>query len=388
MPLSTQKRRGRPELDIAIRIRNWLWYSEIKKATQLSDDRLDQRYVHIQLKQGHEPIRQRVFYEIRSMGSSPDELRGYRIRKSIFEKVHEDGQFADIKFNFELPLWRYLSDPSVSAEEYCAYLNQEIECLGWFRLDARDAGIAKLALGRDEPAVKAGVNRVFSSMIHHIANMPNPLRSLCILIALFKEAYSQYELETALAIREVILSFSRYASYGTSLNDDLKYLLDKLIVDRVLSNLWIRERDFEEIRSSEKSNRKQEIRAFINWYLDPNSDARRNYQEIYPIVAKTDRTEWFVNNRDNIRKMRAPYSKIRLPRFDDPIHEDYEKSLELLKFALSKSDQTANEITAWANPPNRAGHGCLPNKRYISNSFTWLDEPEGSKFRVPSSEEF
>ncbi len=379
MPKGTQKRRGRPELDIAIRIRNWLWYSEIKAATQLSDDRLDQRFVHIQLKQGHDPIRQRVFYEIKSMGSSPDELRGYRIKKSIFEKVHENGQFADIKFNFELPLWRYLSDPTVSTDEYRSYLKQEIERLGLFRLDTRDAEVARIAMGRDEPAVQYGVNRVFSAMVHHFANQPNLLHSICVLTALFKEAYAEYELELAQAISEIIMMLSRQAAMSTLLPTRMKYLLDKLIQDRILKNIWVREYDFAKYRTDSSATRKRHLQDFIDWYNDPKCPPRNILQSGYPIVAKTNRTEWFVENRELIRKIRAPFSNIQHPKVDDPIHEDAKRMGELLNRVFSLEKQTGLEIAA-LNIPERVGHGCLENNEVIPNCYTWLPEPEGSKF--------
>lgn len=296
---SNKKRRGHPELDLAIRLRNWGWYWIIKNETGLSDDALDERFVSVD-----EFIRPRLFFRIRTRGSSPNELRGeHRYAISVFERVHKGGAFAQARRWFESALWLMLSEPGLPKDTFSSYVEAEIRKpeRGWFRIDADDAPIAEVVLGIDDPALQQGLSADYSSMLHHLSE-DTSANGLALVCALFREAFDAFELDIAAAY-DPLLRVSAMKVWRTlRLPVAIGRILELLVQDRILRNVWFSEEHMP-VHLRRGGSRVAEIKRFVAWYCEDSNPERKRTAAAFPIVLQCARTKWLNDHIAELRRL-------------------------------------------------------------------------------------
>jgi hypothetical protein len=294
MATQPARRRGRPQLDLAVRLRNWGWYWMVRAESQLSDDALDARYVQVQNIE-----RPRLFFRIRSVGSSPDELRGYHSRRSIYELVHEDDEFPEARQWFESPIWRFLSDRSLGPSDFSEFIQSQLRRRGLFRAAPADIFPGRAVLGKDEPAFEAGPSAHYRSMLRLLA-ADGDINSLAFLSALYREAHDAFESDMVTMLEEVLEGALERFVENLLLPSRYKRCFSQLVVDRILRNRWIREADMPTTADYLAMPRPKQIREFLSWYVSIKSESLRLSSARLPIVWNTERVMWYRSRRAEI----------------------------------------------------------------------------------------
>lgn len=295
MPASPKKRpRGRPSLDLAIRLRNWVWYWLVRTESNLSDDALDAKYVRVM--SGERP---RLFFRIKSGGSSPDELRGYHSHKSIYELVHEAGEFEAARLWFESPLWRFLTEPNLKPADFTAFIGVQLKRRGLFRARPEDLLPGRAVLGDDEPAFETGLTDNYQKSLR-IAAMMCEMQTISLLAALFREAHGEFEAEIARHIEEKLMETIEHYLRTLPIPNRPKRCFRLLVQDRILRNRWITEADMPVTPEHSALPRARQVKAFIDWYMSSKIDHLRSSVSTLPIVWNTERMHWYQVNRARV----------------------------------------------------------------------------------------
>lgn len=367
--MSELEKRGRKELDIACRVRHWGWIALIKKATGLSDEKLDKLFVYTD---DHEP---RLFQSMRRMGSSPNDHKGYmRASESVFQRVHADGAFPEAKQWFESDIWTFLTDSSYSLSGYTAYVEKFIDVQGWYRVRGEDHAIARLSLGIEDPCISRSSGKTYRTMLVHLANRRDP-NSLALLWALFREAHGNFILGEELQDLSAVLGTAAgtlWRSYGFS--DEIGYLFEQLVADRGIRNIWIQMDDLPNAQGSEQESPYARVRRFCAWYVQGAWRRKLESAAKHPIVQRTVRTDWLESNRSRMQELYQPL-------WDYPWTFDIENPEGLLHdlTAVPRLEMAIEQaVKESADAPPHGGPVELPIPAGPRTTFPWLEgEDEG-----------
>lgn len=294
-PAKEKRGRGRPQLDLAIRLRNWGWYSMIKAESKLSDDALDARYVP-----GRGTERPRMFFRIRAGGSSPSELMGYHKGKTIFESVHEGGEFQQARSWFESGIWQLLSKPDFSATERAELIQSMLRKWGLYRASPAEIHVGKAVLGDDEPLFETGLTEAYQKAMRYIA-VSGSAPAIALLCALYREAHDEFETQIAAALEKGINDAVHAYLKEIPIQKAFKRCFEVLISERILRNRWITESDMPP--SNQKATRPQEIRQFFHWYISSGRNDPPHLKAKMPVVWHTQRVYWYRQNRIKIYEL-------------------------------------------------------------------------------------
>lgn len=364
------QRRGRPPLDLAERLRNCGWALLVRAISKLSDDKLDDRYAGAE-----EYQRLRLFFQIRTVGSSPNVRRGGRSKRSAYERVHEDSRFAMAKAWYESELWTMLTDPALGTSYFKSYVERFIERhpAGLYRVSPEDIELAELTLGYDEPGLQAGLGGEYSSMLHWLSERDD-IDALAMLCALFREAHADYCLEVAVAYKQVIPLTARMICARMGFSPEFGLLFENLLEDRILRNVWLSERHASPPVKQRVSRRRQ-IQEFSNWYRGSENPARRASAAQFPVVLRDQRIQWLLEHRERLHQMTDGLLKRpEAAPFGYVVTEDAGVKLKAAVTAqLNQQAQLADRLRkASAEIPARTSHNCLP---VVTSSFSDLPSP-------------
>jgi len=268
---------GQPRTDIALRARNWIWYSLVQSESQLSDDDLDRAFV---LLADEDPKRPRTFARIRRMGSAPTDMRGYRKKSSIYAAVHSqenrrNGEFEHARRAFESPLWEILTDRDLSKERIQEIIWTISRARGLTRVDRNELDDIN-DIVRDTDLLKSiGLSIADKDCLTDIY-LPQDLDAVAALAALYREALSVHNLNRAALLQNSISSVCMNFLAAWRPPDFLINLVLRLIDDRICGNIWVDEHVWSAktgvelvnmSRGGTESRRKNEIHAFVRWYI-------------------------------------------------------------------------------------------------------------------------
>lgn len=353
--------RGREKIDIAYRLRNIGWYWLVKNESGLSDDALDARYVHV-----NHDVRPRLFFQIRSNGSSPAETRGYRARKSLFEKVHEGGAYPAAKEWFESALWEMIAPPRIAAAHYSVIVQRIIEQRGWYRAKSEHSDIGRRFLGPFEPAFRGGRTPEYSSMLHFLGDSDR-LDDLALLCALFRELHGKFLLDMLDDIHGLLVVRPTSLARSLRLPEWVGNLLGQLIADRVSSDFWYSTDELFQAAGPAlgSGSRKEKSQRLLTWYAYGGGANLRHSDAQYPIVPRQPRLTWLEANRRTL----ALVPKLK-PTITEPMPESQE---EWEQIKQRQTDELVRDLGL--DVPDRQGSGCLPLRYPMRNTFDWLLNP-------------
>lgn len=295
---------GHPATDIAHRLRNWLWYWQVKQSLGLSDDALDRRFLGEPANgtlgaqsRGANGARKRVFERIRNLGSDPTQPRLDLFNDSLFDRVHAHDESAELqraRQDFESPLWSMLVDVRWSTGDTAAIIEPLIASRGWYRATAADAAIAQflfpddLAFGRQYDAVDA------AACAHLEAN---PCADhLALLAALYREAWQSARLDDAInyrdSLRTTLRHWLRQLSWHWSQDSSWRrrgVALRRLVDYRLIRDHWTQP-DLPPTRS-QRDYVRELLRAYSTIAMPDHLPRHR------PIVQRSLRIAWLQANR-------------------------------------------------------------------------------------------
>lgn len=233
-PRST--RPGHPPVDIAWRLRNWVWYWTVKRISGLSDEALDRRY----LPESPNGSRKRFFQRLRGLGSDPTLPRADLDQGSVFQQVHGQGQGQPLeaaKSDFSSKLWDLLTNPRLRIEDHRRYINEVMKERGWYRLRTEDCRIAAAFLIDPLFGFPEGREHVYSAMLYHLEADPSA-DHIALLAALFREAMSEVALSEAIQLRSSLLACASKWIKSIEMPPPQRRLLTLLIEQRLVHNWW------------------------------------------------------------------------------------------------------------------------------------------------------
>lgn len=390
---SAVARRGRPSIDLALRVRNIGWYWLIKAETKKSDEALDKMFVRSVSKE-QQP---RVFFRIRAVGSSPAELRGYRGRLSLYDTVHAEGAYPRAKAWYSSCLWEVLTHPRWAAADYSQFIDREARARNWLRPDAALFELGQAAFG--EGAFSDGGARAYNAMLQHLGGYPT-LNNIGLLCALFREAHAAFALDRAEDVRACILLGLTQHLRTCPLPDVIARCFDRLIRDRVLNNVWLDETDMPSRSAGKRGTRQRQIKEGLAWYASGLSNS--NSAPPLPILRMSDRVKWLVDNRDGLLKRFPPIdAQTYLARVDalldkaemEPTSFDQAAFVDITQrfIALRSAHATAEKKrrdklrTAIKETGLRTSDKCTLLEANPRSEFTWLKEQDEPPDAEPSS---
>lgn len=298
----TPKRRMRTADDLAYRARNWLWYWRVRQVSGLSNQQLDEKAFG-------DVERKRHFERIQHTASSPDRvalLGGRTLLEAVDQwtlpKSDAAQPFAEATAAFRSRLWEFLARRDIAPAEYTRFIEDVVAARGWHRAQAQDLGLYREFLGDMEPAIGPPGGTAYSAMLHRLVNDAKP-ESLAVLIALFREALYGVRLEEALLIKSAVTTAVGWMCHQLRLPESLERLLDRLVDDRILANVWITEADWRAHTgrraglAKNSRDRLAEFRAWVEWYVERR---RPRFEPAYclsPIVPSAPRVDWLEANR-------------------------------------------------------------------------------------------
>lgn len=309
--MKAKQGRGRPEADIAERLRNWGWVWLVKQESGLSYEKLDNTFV-----QRETGGRLRVFQQIAMRGSSPQSQAGSRARRDLFKAVHSGGRFQTAHNWFNSPIWELLTQPGLSEDYFRAYVRKAIADSEAFRIEPKDTLWAEWVLGNKEPALAMGVNRVYSASIHYFTNN-NSANAVALLAAMYREAHADFEVDVANILFNVVRECALRYVQSLNLPDWLQDLFVQLCHDRLLKGRWVKMSDFPEDPKGKKLSEWMRGRAFALWYCSPSCPAGLPSASRFPILPAVSRLRWLNEHRDRLTALYSPiYTFDRTPSAD------------------------------------------------------------------------
>ena len=306
----------RPTQDLAYRARNWFWYWMIRQISGLSNESLDRRCF--------DPLKRPRHFERLQASAADPSVRTLVDDKTLLAVVDawdapEDGRpgpFACATQAFESKLWEFLATRDSPAAVYTDYIQHYAEQRGWMRAANRDFGLYAMFLGTDEPAIAHGVETAYSAMLHRLVNEMTP-DATAVLVALFREAIHQVELENAIAIRKALRASIFWMGENLGIPRHVTQLVDRLVSDRILSNRWLTEADWRTQTNTPvkpgiaAGARIREFRAWVSWYTQRTHAQGGTGFGCFPIVPKSVRTEWLESHRDFLEQVRGEVGVLR-----------------------------------------------------------------------------
>lgn len=306
----------RPTQDLAYRARNWFWYWRVRQISGLSNEALDHKSFGTHGRRRH-------FERLEASASDPDEMPLVD-GKTLLALVDtwdrpEDGSpgpYAGATRAFGSKLWSFLATRDLAPAVYTDFIQQYAEERGWMRAHDRDYGLYEMFLGADEPAIEYGVETAYSAMLHRLVNEATP-DATAVLVALFREAMHQVELENAIAIRKALTASIVWMGELLEIPRNVTQLIKQLASDRVLSNRWITEADWRTQTNTPVTPklatraRIRELNAWIRWYTQRPPEFDGNGYGRFPLVPRSARTDWLDEHRDFLDEVRREVGAMR-----------------------------------------------------------------------------
>lgn len=306
----------RPTKDLAYRARNWFWYWRVRHISGLTNYALDKKCFGAHGQRGH-------FAQIEKSASDPDE-RPLVHGKTLLELVDAldlpenggPGPYACTTRAFESKLWSFLATRDLAPSVYTDFIQQYAEERGWMRAKIRDYPLYMMFLGVDEPAIEDGVGTAYSAMLHKLVNEVSP-DATAVLVALFREAIHQMELENAIAIGKALTASIVWMGERLGIPRNVTQFIERLARDRVLSNRWVTEADW---RTQTKTPvtpkigsraRVREFNAWVCWYTQRPRALEGNGYGRFPLVPRSARTDWLETHRDFLEKAQGEVGALR-----------------------------------------------------------------------------
>jgi hypothetical protein len=290
---------GQPPTDIVLRLRNWIWYSEVKASTGLSDEALDTRYLPGNSKSGG---RLRLFQRIRSIGSNPAQPRADLENQSIFDRVHAESSLAldAAAQNFRSPLWRMLGEPGYAQRDFAGAIDGLIAARQWYRATPGELRLAYTSLP-DDVEFREGFDQknAYEAMLTLLESTPCA-DHIALLGALFFEAMHYIDFQrAALLFDAALLCIERWMQKlgwqtetrksGWQAHADV---FANLVHQRLFRNMWIEP----SIARRHHGNQRKFVKALLGAHRSlvrrlehrPTADV---------IVFCSHRIEWLLENR-------------------------------------------------------------------------------------------
>lgn len=290
---------------MGFRARTWFWYWLVRRISKWSDAQLD-------TKAFGDVRRKRHFERIQHSASSPDDValfEGKTLLEAVDEWILPDNYaaapFAFATAAYRSPLWDFLTRRDFKPGDYTLFIERAVATRGWHRVHLRDFGFYRALLGEAEPAIEAPEGMAYSAMLHKLANEATP-DSLALLIALFREAIHAVRLRDALLIQPAITATVGWMCHRLQMPETITRLLDRLVDDRVLANIWLTEADWREQIGGQAGvprnsrERLRQFRAWVTWYVDEFPRTSRANYSSFPIVPASPRIAWIEANRASL----------------------------------------------------------------------------------------
>lgn len=371
---------GQPRTDIALRARNWIWYSLVQSESLLSDDDLDRTFIQLVDK---DPKRPRTFARIRRMGSAPTDMRGYRKKSSIYAAVHSEenqrsGDFEDARRAFESPLWEILTNRDLSQERLQEIIWTITHARGLTRVGKHELDDLD-AIVRDTELLKSiGLSIIDKDCLTDVY-LPQDLDAVAVLSALYREALAAHNLTRAALLQNSISNVCMNFLAAWRPPDFLISLILRLIDDRICGNIWIDEHVWSTTTGSElinmskggnESKRRREISSFVKWYIGDRKSLTKSAHLSLPKIP-VPALEWVRGHRESLTAykdaIRQDQNKIDALE-DSPFAEDREAATQLrekserlssalryhLKNRFGQYEPSQNEIYRATPPLNRS----------------------------------
>lgn len=340
MRRKSNRTRGQPPLDIAVRIRHWVWYYSVKasvldkEGNPLSDDALDEKYLPEDRTGGN---RQRFFQRIRSTGSSPKRPRADLGGRSVFQLVHAKTSPAldQVRADDDSVLWEILTNPMLSPDDFNGIIDDISRREGWYRANRTDLALG-LAFVPEDPAFGFSIDavNVRSSMLAYLQNAPSA-DHVALLIALYKRALARSRLEWAIDVKRALvwcLILWRGDDAGSfALPEQMQGLLFQIVERRAIEDNW----EVPVITRRKRGTQRSFVRAQIDSYLDGKP---YDFHEV-PIVRHSPVTRWLSRNKKKLQLILDRANRM-------PIE--------------SRSAYLATATSKIATPPRSQTRYCLP----------------------------
>jgi hypothetical protein len=252
-------------------MRNWFWYWSLRnRLPDLSDSALDRRYI-VDLRPSHSEA-PKYFERLRRAGWGPDEIPSAWRGARLLDLVEGDPACVGLKADFESPLWQMLSDRTVAPTWY----SDVIERLLAGRCEVRTPGAYSLHYGSEfDPEAtfsREPLDNAYLAMLDQL-KAEATLRSLSMLCALFREALHAVHLHQLIPLANSVASTAVSVCEKRNIPPVQKMLFHRLIVDRVLGNVWIEQSDWSEHEGRDVligrsfSQRVSALNEFVHWYI-------------------------------------------------------------------------------------------------------------------------
>lgn len=306
----------RPTQDLAYRARNWFWYWRVRQISGLTNEELDKKCFGAHGRRQH-------FERIEASASDPDEMPLVD-GKTLLALVDawdrpadaRPGPYAGASGGFRSKLWFFLATRDLPPAVYTDFIQQYAAERGWMRAHDRDYPLYAMFLGADEPAIENGVETAYSAMLHKLVNEATP-DTTAVLVALFREAMHQVELEKAVAIRKALTASIVWMGELLEIPRNVTQLIKQLASDRVLSNRWITEADWRKQTNTPVKPklatraRIREFNAWVRWYTKRPLEFEGNGYGRFPLVPRSARTDWLEEHRDFLDEVRREVGAMR-----------------------------------------------------------------------------
>ncbi|MBS0219030.1 MAG: hypothetical protein JSR63_12765 [Proteobacteria bacterium] len=350
--------RGQPPLDIAVRLRNWLWYCLIKSLSGLSDDALDQAFAG-SVGGGKRP---RTFYRFRTLGSSPTDKRGYRKNGlSVYVAIHgeknpERSSYEEARRAFESELWELLSEPKLSVARCREIVKTLMARRGLTRIDRDEVDVLKGLIDDPKVLIRLGLALPDEDMLEPF-KLEADIDLIALLGALFKIALANVDLKRALVLQEAVEHAAARFLARWRAPEFLRDLLLHVLADRLFRNVWLDEQDWaietghKRVRSAEPSTdaqRRREVQDFVAWYISPGRRAGRRHPEDYGLpLIETPALKWTRQYRDALRAWRLAVQEheIKARTIEERIHGNtWELERQALREARALKEAIGNHL--------------------------------------------
>ena len=207
-------------------------------------------------------------------------------------------------------------------------------------------------LGTEEPAIEHGVETAYSAMLHKIVSESSP-DAVAVLIALFREALNNVQLENAIAIQKVVRRSIALMGEELGIPAQVTKLIMKLTSDRVLSNRWITEDDWRSLTNTpvtpklDTRGRIGEFKAWVTWYTNQSKVVNGDIYGGFPLVPRSLRTDWLEEHRDFLEHVLTEVYALQ------HTHQMFRDSLVPENKAMAEQAQFhAKSLLAHINPPD------------------------------------
>lgn len=342
----------RPTQDLAFRARNWFWYWMVRKISGLSNAGLDGKCFGSHGRRRH-------FERLEASASNPDQMplvNGMTLLELVdaWDRPEDGGRgpFARATDAFRSNLWSFLATRDQPPAVYTDFIQQYAEARGWLRISYRDYALYSMFLGTEEPAIEHGVETAYSAMLHKIVSESSP-DAVAVLIALFREALNNVQLENAIAIQKVVRRSIALMGEELGIPAQVTKLIMKLTSDRVLSNRWITEDDWRSLTNTpvtpklDTRGRIGEFKAWVTWYTNKSKVVNGDIYGGFPLVPRSLRTDWLEEHRDFLEHVLTEVYALQ------HTHQMFRDSLVPENKAMAEQAQFhAKGLLAHINPPD------------------------------------